>query len=122
MTKEREEQENIRRQYNELILQHYRTPGPNALVVGRCNISQSRILEIIDYTDSGLLDMFGTVREDFFTGLSTLIVDEGERQKFRSIYLDAPARAALSATRPSGLWSALSSSPRRTKGAMSRWR
>ena len=64
-------------------------------MVGHRNISQSRILEIIDYTDSGLLDMFGTVREDFFTGLSTLIVDEGERQKFRSIYLDAPCPRRL---------------------------
>ena len=56
----------IRKQYNELILQHYRTPGPNALIVGHCNITQNRILEIIDYTDSDLLKTFGNVREEFF--------------------------------------------------------
>ncbi|GAA6515089.1 PAS domain-containing protein [Phocea massiliensis] len=116
VTKEREEQENIRRQYNELILQHYRTPGPNALVVGHCNISQSRILEIIDYTDSGLLDMFGTVREDFFTGLSTLIVDEGERQKFRSIYLDAPARAAFERNETERIMECFVQFPKEDKG------
>ena len=30
LTMELKEQEQIRRQYRELILQHYRTPGPNA--------------------------------------------------------------------------------------------
>ena len=45
ITKEREEKVQIRKQYNELILQHYRTPGPNALIVGHCNITQNRILE-----------------------------------------------------------------------------
>lgn len=48
MTKEREEQEKLRQQFNDLIVQHYRTPGPDALIVGHCNISQDRILEIID--------------------------------------------------------------------------
>ncbi len=95
ITRELEEQERIRRQYNELILQHYRAPDPNAVVVGHCNITQNRILEIIDHTDSNLLETFGTVREEFFTGLSTLIVDEGERQRFLHTYLNAPALAAF---------------------------
>lgn len=47
MTKEREEQERIRQQYNDLILQHYRKPGPNALIVGHCNVTQNRFIEII---------------------------------------------------------------------------
>jgi len=76
MTKEREEQERIRQQYNDLILQHYRASDPNDLVVGHCNITKNLILEIIDHTDAGLLDTFGAVREGFFTGLSSLILDE----------------------------------------------
>ena len=52
LTVEFKEQEQIRRQYRELILQHYRTPGPNALIVGHCNITRSQITEISDYTDS----------------------------------------------------------------------
>ena len=95
ITKEREEQEEVRRQYNDLILQHYRTPGPNALVVGHCNITQNRILEIIDYTNTDPLRLFGTDREAFFTGLGGLIPDPVERQRFFSIYLGAPARAAF---------------------------
>ena len=60
-----EEKEQIRRQYEEIILQHYRTPRPDALIIGHCNVSKNRILEIIDYTHSGLLQTFGRKREDF---------------------------------------------------------
>ena len=95
ITKERQKQEEIRLQYNELIIQHYRTPGPNALIIGHCNITQNRILEIIDHTDSNLLKTFGTVREEFFTGISRFIVDEQERAAYLNIYLNAPALAAF---------------------------
>lgn len=95
VTKEREEQEQIRRQYKELILQHYRTPGPDVLVIGHCNITQRRIIEINDFTNSGLLDTFGSERDGFFTGLSTFIVDKQERQDFLAVYLSAPALKAF---------------------------
>ena len=85
MTREREEQSRLRQQYKDLIMQHYQTQGPDALVLGHCNITQNRILEIIDYTDSNLLGTFGSVREDFFSGLSSLVVDEEERRKFLDI-------------------------------------
>lgn len=87
ITKEREEQERVRRQYNDLILQHYRTPGPNALIVGHCNVTQNKIFEIIDYTNLDPLKRFGNNREVFFTGLSGLIVDSEQRQKFLSTFL-----------------------------------
>lgn len=95
ITMERREKEQIRRQYKELILQHYRTPGPNTLIAGHCNITRNRILEISDSTDSGLLERFGTERDAFFTGLSTLIVDEKERQDYLNCFLDKPAQAAF---------------------------
>lgn len=95
MTKEREEQEQIRQQYKEMIIQHYRTPGPNALVVGHCNVTQNRILEIIDYTNSDLLKTFGSIREEFFSGVAGLIVDETERQMFLNTYLNAPTLEAF---------------------------
>lgn len=95
ITREKEEQEWLQQQYKDLLVQHYRTPGPNALVVGHCNITQNKILEIIDYTGSDLLNTFGTVREEFFTGISTLILDEQERKTFCGIYLNAPALAAF---------------------------
>ena len=95
MTQEREEQERLRRQYSDLLLQHYRTPGPNALIVGHCNVTQNRILEIIDHTDSDLLHTFGTVRERFFSGIGGLVVDEAERRAFLGNYLNAPSLAAF---------------------------
>lgn len=95
MTREIEEKEQVRRQYKEMIYLHYQKPGPNALVVGHCNITQNRILEIIDHTDSDLLETFSSVREDFFTGLSGLIVEEEERQLFLNTYLSKPALKAF---------------------------
>ncbi|MBS6642516.1 MAG: PAS domain-containing protein, partial [Clostridiaceae bacterium] len=95
ITKEREEREKIRRQYKDMILQHYKTPDPNALIIGHCNITRNIILEIIDHTDSDLLKNFGTVREEFFTGISTLVVDEKEREQFLNTYLNRPALEAF---------------------------
>lgn len=94
MTRELEEQRRIRRQYKELILRHYSTPDPNALIMGHCNITQNQILDIIDYTDSDLLKTFGSVREEFFQGISGLVVDERERRAFRRTFLNAPTLAA----------------------------
>ena len=97
ITKEREEQELIRQQYKELIIQHYRMPGPNALIAGHCNITRSRIMEISDYTGSDLLKTFGSERNEFFTGISTLVVDEEERQAFLDHFLNEPTLAAFQA-------------------------
>lgn len=97
MTTVREDQERIRRQYRELILQHYRTPVPNALIIGHCNITRSRILEISDYTGANLLERFGEEREAFFTGISGLVADKKERREFLDIFLNKPTLAAFAA-------------------------
>ncbi len=89
------EKEQLRQQYKEMILQHYRTPDPNALIIGHCNITQNKILEIIDNTDSDLLRTFSTDRESFFTGVSSLIVDGTEQNTFLDMYLNEPALAAF---------------------------
>lgn len=94
MTNEREKQEKLRRQYDNILLRHYQTAGPDTLIVGHCNITQNRILEIIDYTDSGLIKSFGTRREDFFKGIASLLAEE-ERQQFMDIYLNEPTLAAF---------------------------
>ncbi len=85
------EKEQLGRQYEEQILQHYRTPGPDTLVLGHCNVTRDRILEIRDFTGFGLLEHFGWNREAFFTGLAGLIVDGEERQAFLNVYLGAPS-------------------------------
>lgn len=95
MTKEREERTRIRQQYNELLLRHHQRTDPDVLVTGHCNITQDRIIQISDQTGVGLLERFGAVREAFFDGLSTLVVDENERRVFRDTYLREPSLAAF---------------------------
>lgn len=94
MTKELEEQKKMQNQYKEQIMQHYLKPGPDVIVLGHCNITQGRIQDIIDYTNSGLLEIFGDNRQDFFIGLSTFVVDETERRTFLETFLNEPALAA----------------------------
>lgn len=97
ITREREEQENMRRQYREMILQHYKISDPNVLVVGHCNITENKMLEIMDTTNSALLKTFGYAREDFYTGISSLIVDHMEREAFLAKYLNTPSLEAFAA-------------------------
>ena len=91
ITKEQEEKEQLRRQYNDMLMQHYRVSGPNVLIVGHCNITQNRMLEVIDYTDSDLLRAFGQVRADFYAGLAGLVTDDVERMHFGDIYYNQPS-------------------------------
>lgn len=88
ITTEHQEQENIREQYKKLLLHHYQTPGPNALIVGHCNITRNLILEINDYTGAGCIKSFGSNREEFFMALSSLIIEPNEKQKFLEMYLN----------------------------------
>lgn len=97
ITAEKKMQEQLRQQYQEQIHQHYLMAGPDALILGHCNITQNKIYEIVDHTDSGLLEAFGDERETFFTGVGTLIIDEEERNAFYSKYLNEPSRKAYEA-------------------------
>ena len=97
ITAEKKMQEQLRQQYKEQIHQHYLSAGPDALILGHCNITQNKIYEIVDHTHSGLLETFGDVREEFFTGIGTLIVDETERAEFYSKYLNEPSMKAYEA-------------------------
>lgn len=90
ITQEREKQEYIRAQYKEMLMQHYRTPGPNALVAGHCSVTRNLILEIDDYTGGGCFRSFGHVREEFFSAFAALIVEPEERQRFLGTYLNEP--------------------------------
>lgn len=94
VTSEREEQERLRLQYNEALLRHYRSPGSDVLVVGHCSLQHDCIYEMVDRTNSNLLNTFGTTREGFFTGLASLVVEEDERRAFLQNYLNAPALTA----------------------------
>lgn len=95
ITEEKELQEALRQQYRDKIFQHYLVTDANALILGHCNITQNRIIEIEDRTNSNLLERFGYVREDFFKGIGTLVVDEKERQQFYEKYLNEPSVRAF---------------------------
>lgn len=95
ITKEREAQEQMRRQYENMIFQHHRQFGKDTLVLGHCNVTKNRILEIDDYSDSNLLETFGHDREVFFRSVGNLIVDEKERELFLNTYLNKPSLEAF---------------------------
>ncbi|MDY4668602.1 MAG: ATP-binding protein [Oliverpabstia sp.] len=95
ITEEKEMQEKLRQQYRDQIFQHYLVSDANTLILGHCNITKNRIIEIEDRTNSQLLERFGYVREDFFRGIGTLVVDEKERQQFYERYLNEPSARAF---------------------------
>lgn len=95
ITKTMEEQEQLRRHYENLILQHYRTPDSNTLLLGHSNITKNRVLEMWDILNSEFLKTFGDVREEFFTRLSGIVAGEDERRAFLDTYLNAPVLAAF---------------------------
>ncbi|MDO4549146.1 MAG: ATP-binding protein [Clostridia bacterium] len=95
ITEERQKQEELREKFYALIRQHYQTPTENTLVLGHCNISKRTILKIVDYTGMELSQTYGNQRDEFFFGLSEVIVDDDERREFRDIYLSVAAEEAF---------------------------
>ena len=95
ITKEREEQSQLRRQYKEQIIRHYRTQGPDVLMLGHCNVTKNQIYEMNDQTGSDLIETFSSDREKFFTGIAGLIIDEKEREKFKLSYMNESSLAAF---------------------------
>ncbi|MBO1678514.1 response regulator [Bittarella massiliensis (ex Durand et al. 2017)] len=89
------ENERVNRQYEDLILEHYHTPGADELLLGHCNITQGQIIQVKDFTGTNCFEALGKDREGFFTRLAGFIVDEKERQTFLDTYLRAPALAAF---------------------------
>ena len=77
ITEEREMQERLRLQYREQIFQHYLITDPNTLILGHCNITKNKIIEIEDRTNSGLLERFGDKREDFYRNWNSGSVRSG---------------------------------------------
>ncbi len=116
ITEERREQEQMREQYQKLIVQHYRTPGPNVLVVGHCNIIKNRILEINDYTGLEIFKTLGTKREEFFRTIADLIVEPEDHRKFLQMYLNEPMLKAYARQETERTFSCLIQLPREKTG------
>lgn len=80
ITNEMEERQRIRTQYKELLLQHYQTPDPNALIIGHSNITQNRVIELNDYLGLNLSEKARTDRDAFVFAVSGVVQDDGERR------------------------------------------
>ena len=116
ISKNMEEKEQLRSRYEDIILQHYRKPGPDELILGHCNITKDFIIEIWDHTNSDLLENFGSNRTDFFISISSLIVDEKERQTFLGMYLNEPALAAFHRNETEHILKCFIKLPKETQG------
>lgn len=92
-----EENELLRNRYENLILQHYRTPDADELILGHCNITQDTLIQIKDFTNSNLSKNPGDFnsRNHFFTVISNFIEDSEERKAFLDTFLTAPALSAF---------------------------
>ncbi|MGN0670290.1 MAG: PAS domain-containing sensor histidine kinase, partial [Oscillospiraceae bacterium] len=91
LTEEVEQQEKLRKNYRERLDRHLRSAGRNVLLLGQCNITRDAVAEIIDCTDSGLNEKFGSSRTDFITGMSKFITDDDERRGFLGTFLNEAA-------------------------------
>lgn len=88
ITKEVLTQKKLRQKYNDILFRQKNYPLANEIVSGYCNITQDSILRIYDKTGNDLLKRFGSKRQSFFQGLSTLIEDAIEQECFLSKFLN----------------------------------
>lgn len=93
------EKEQLRRKYDDMILQHYRLQGPDTLIVGHGNVTTDRMIQVIDYTGTGFFSTFDAERENFFKKLAALIEDEDERCRFMDTYFQRPILKAFAEQR-----------------------
>lgn len=89
------EKDQMSRQYEEMILQHYRTPGPDTLILAHSNITQNRVLDMRNYTENRLRGAIQRNRESFFSEIAGLIVSREEQQLFLDTYLNVPSLDAF---------------------------
>lgn len=90
ITKTIEEQEQLRRRYEEQLLEHYHKTGANELILGHSSISRNRVVEMRDSTNSALVKQFGTCRDAFFQGLAGMIMDIEDQKTFLKLFMNAP--------------------------------
>ncbi len=87
ITNERERQEQLQQQYENMIFQHHAQFGRDILFLGHGNVTKNVILELNDYTNANLLQTFGSERNAFLTGVGSFIVDKKERDLFLNTFL-----------------------------------
>ncbi|MDD3334490.1 MAG: PAS domain-containing protein [Eubacteriales bacterium] len=87
------EQVHQKEKYESAIHDRYQALDKNVVLIGHCNITQDKLIELVDRTGMELQRRFGSARNDFFTGLGTLIPNEAERSAFYTATLSQPLSA-----------------------------
>ncbi|MGM9530069.1 MAG: ATP-binding protein [Phascolarctobacterium sp.] len=90
ITNELEEKEQLRAKYRELLASHYHGLGHDMLLVGHCNITRNKMLEVVDNQNKDLLAMLGDDRETFVKFIGKYIVSDVDRQEFLAFALNEP--------------------------------
>ena len=98
ITRELEEREKLRGEYEDRLAQHYRTAGPDILAAGHSSITHNQVLELMDYTPEQTFTRFSRDRTSFLKSISALIPDGEERSRF----LDTLGSARLTACHACG--------------------
>ncbi|MDD3615061.1 MAG: response regulator [Lachnospiraceae bacterium] len=74
--------------YQDAVEYRKHTQVENLLLSGHCSVLKNKILDMVDQTGMNLIDKFGDVREEFFRGIGTYIIDEKERKLFYQNFLN----------------------------------
>ena len=90
ITKELEERAQLRSKYRELLATHYHGLGQDMLLVGHCNISQNKMLEVVDNQDRDLLAKLGDNADTFVRFLSQFVEGNKDRLGFLGFALRGP--------------------------------
>lgn len=97
VTRDIEAQDRLRQKYNDVLFRQQNYPLANEILSGYCNITANKIIRIYDKTGCNVLERFGSARQDFFQGLSSLIEAENERDHFLACFLNEPLLAKFAA-------------------------
>lgn len=84
------EREQLRSKYRELLATHYHGLGQDMLLVGYCNISQNKMLEVVDNQDRDLLAKLGDNADTFIRFLSQFVEGNEARLGFLGFALREP--------------------------------
>ena len=94
VSKELEEKEQLRSKYRELLASHYHGLGHDMLLVAHCNISQNKLLEVVDNHDKDLIALLGEDKENFVRFIGQFIVSSSEREEYLAFVLNEHLLAA----------------------------
>lgn len=82
ITKERDEQEELRHQFRRLLNSYYHGLEENDLLAANFNITQDRVLDAVNDKKKDLLQQLGNSGEAFISFISQFIVDKAEAEDF----------------------------------------